>query len=67
MREGTSVKVVRVRLIAAGDLIEGLARKMAALLESEGMVLIEMSVPYPCRPPDADKDRVYLMAAKKGD
>jgi hypothetical protein len=67
MRAGTDARVVRIRVIAAVELADGLAKRLAATLEDAGYELLEWSTPSPCKPPDDDKERIYLMGRLKGD
>jgi hypothetical protein len=66
MSEGTSPRVVRIRVLATRGVSQDLATKIAELLEAEGLEIIEHSTPYPCTYPDADKEKVFLTAIVKG-
>lgn len=51
---------IRIRLMAGRDRCAAVAEQIAALMRANGYELLEKSEPYPCRPPKADDDRIYL-------
>lgn len=56
-----TANTVKIRLMADGATAESLAERVAALLtEHARLDLVEVSRPYPCRPPRQEESRVYL-------
>ena len=53
-------KVVRIRLIGAEGRVEDLADKLVNVVEASGYECIEWTRPFPCRPPDDGKFRLFL-------
>lgn len=49
-----------IRVWARTDEVERIARMVCAMMEQQGMRLVEMSQPYQCRPPRQAESRVYL-------
>ncbi|HBA90891.1 MAG TPA: hypothetical protein DCZ08_03655 [Anaerolineaceae bacterium] len=62
---GSRAGLVKVRLIAGQSKIETIADQMVDVLESAGYEVIELTSPYPCRPPEDDKSRIYISAVPK--
>ena len=62
---GSRAGLVKIRLIAGHGRAEDLADTLVNVLEEEGYEVIEQTTPYPCRPPENDKSRVYISAVPK--
>ncbi|MHB0922661.1 MAG: hypothetical protein ACYC3H_01680 [Bellilinea sp.] len=62
---GSRAGLVKVRLIAGHDRVKAMAEQMVDNLEKTGYEVIEWTSPYPCRPPEDDKSRVYISAVPK--
>jgi len=62
---GSRAGLVKIRLIAGVGRAEDLSDKLVDVLEEEGYEVIEQSRPFPCRPPEEDKSRVYISAVPK--
>lgn len=58
---------IRFRIWADAEIVPDLADDMIRLAAGLGLVLVEKSQPYPCRPPQQLEARVYLtfVSAKK--
>ncbi|MFA5836206.1 MAG: hypothetical protein WC837_04535 [Bellilinea sp.] len=59
---GSRAGLVKIRLIAGHGRAEDIADKLVSTLEDAGYEVIELTSPYPCRPPEDDKSRVYISA-----
>ena len=62
---GSRAGLVKVRLIAGQGKIQAIADQMVDVLEGAGYEVIELTSPYPCRPPEDDKSRIYISAVPK--
>ena len=56
--------LTRVRVWAARDSVQHCAEQVLQSLTQAGFQLIEMSEPYPCRPPQQNESRIYLTLLK---
>ncbi len=65
MAESIGRGLVKVRLIADDSRVEALAEKVVRTLEEDGLEVIEWTSPYPMRPPEESKSRVYISAVRK--
>lgn len=65
-RMGSSKNLTKIRLIGTPDTVQLVAERIVNMLEEANFEVLEWSASYPCKPPDEDKNRVYLTAAKKG-
>jgi len=54
-------KQIKVRILASSDLVEQAAELIVEQAESVGMKFIEKSEAYPCRPPNQNESRIYLV------
>ncbi len=54
-------KLIKIRLWASGQQVDGIADLLIEASETIGLKLIEKSNPYPCRPPLQKESRVYLV------
>jgi hypothetical protein len=63
--QGTNAGLIRIRVIAADELLQEVAQKISDALEAQGFEMLEWSDTYPCNGPDLDKSRLYLMAKAK--
>lgn len=61
---GVDKRMVKFRLIGLSEIVEPMAEKLVTYLEGEGLMVLEWTRPYPCRPPDEDKVRIYVSARK---
>jgi len=59
---GSRAGLVKIRLIAGEERVDEMAERVVKSLEGAGYEVIEWTKPYPCRPPEADKLRVYISA-----
>lgn len=66
MPETPAAGLVKVRVIAAHNLVEDLAEKIAETLESNGYEVIEYTQRYPLRSPEEFRSRVFVAAVPKG-
>lgn len=56
---------VKVRVMADSSAVEGVAESIISSLgERERLKVVDCSRPYPRRPPDQEKSRIYLMYCK---
>lgn len=55
-----ATKIIRIRVMAAADVVSGHADKLSELLQEEGYQLLDMSAPCSCRPPRQQDSRVYI-------
>lgn len=55
-------RTVRLRVIAASEIVEELADQLSQCLEACGYEVLEVSRSYPLREPEEDKSRVYITA-----
>jgi hypothetical protein len=63
--QGSDRGLVRIRVIASHELVDGLANVLVAAMETEGFEMLEWSRPVICRAPDEDKSRIYLTGKKR--
>ncbi|HLA99549.1 MAG TPA: hypothetical protein VJL34_13940 [Anaerolineales bacterium] len=59
---GSRAGLVKIRLMAGHGKITEVADKLVGVLEGAGYEVIEWTSPFPCRPPEDDKSRVYISA-----
>jgi hypothetical protein len=61
---GTDKRMVKFRLIGEQGIVEPIAEQLVQFLEDKGLLVLEWTRPYPCRPPEDDKVRIYVSARK---
>ncbi len=53
-------ETIRIRVWADAEVVQEAADDMLASLKRRGFRMVEMSKPYPCRPPKQLESRIYL-------
>lgn len=54
-------ETVDIRVMADSSAAEGVAERIIGVLDGiDGLTLVKRSRPYPCRPPEQGKVRIYL-------
>lgn len=64
-QQGSDPNLVRIRVIASHELVDGIANALVGAMEKEGFEMLEWSRPVICRAPDEDKSRIYLTGKKQ--
>ena len=59
-----ATNLTRVRVWAARETVQHCADQVLQSLTQAGFRLVEMSEPYPCRPPQQNESRIYLTLLK---
>lgn len=59
-------QVTRVRVWAASHDVQRAADDVLSAMQARGYQLVEVSTPYPCRPPQQNDSRVYITLIKSG-
>ena len=66
-RQPTSNSLIKVRVWAKKELVEIVAQHLIESSEEIGIYLVEISTPYPCRPPHQLESRIYLTFQDEGE
>ncbi len=61
---GIDRRMVKIRLIGDSAVVEPIAEELVTFLEGKGLMVLEWTRPYPCRPPDENLVRIYVSARK---
>lgn len=66
MAANPATELIRLRVWAAGGVVEMIADGVSEAMRAAGLVLVERSAAYPCRPPQQAESRIYLSFRPRG-